>query len=123
MLTPMKVQIYQMLHVVSMVLLTAFLFQAFANPDPKNRKRTAMITGILGLLALVGGFGLVSVMKVGFPWWVIVKVVCWLGLTSMSGMAYRRPQRIPLLTGVAIALIIIAIVTVYSRHSTASGLQ
>ncbi len=106
-----------------MVLLTAFLFQAFANPDPKNRKRTAMITGILGLLALVGGFGLVSVMKVGFPWWVIVKLVCWLGLASMSGMAYRKPQRIPLLTGVAIALIVIAIITVYSRYSTASGLQ
>lgn len=103
-----------------MVFLTAFLFQAFANPDPKNKKRTGMITGILALLMLIGGFGLVATMKVGFPWWVIVKLVCWLGLVSISGMAYRKPQRIPLLTVVAIALIVIAIVTVYFRQ-VASG--
>lgn len=99
-----------------MVLLTAFLFQAFANPDPKNKKRTGMITGILALLMLIGRFALVATMKVGFPWWIIVKLVCWLGLASISGMAYRKPQRIPLLTFVAIALILTAIVTVYFRH-------
>jgi hypothetical protein len=63
---------------------------------------------------------LVATMKVGFPWWIIVKLVCWLGLASISGMAYRKPQRIPLLTFVAIALILTAIVTVYFRH-VASG--
>ena len=100
----------------SIVWLTAFIFQTFANPDPKNKKRTGMITGIFALLMLIGGFGLVATMKVGFPWWVIIKLVCWLGLVSISGMAYRKPQRIPLLTVVAIALILIAIVTVYFRN-------
>jgi hypothetical protein len=66
--------------------------------------------------ARIGGFGLVVTMKVGFPWWVIVKLVCWLGLVSISGMAYRKPERIPRLTLVAIALILIAIITVYFRH-------
>lgn len=113
----MKIPIYQVLHVGSMVLLVAFLFQSFANPDPKNRKKTAMLTGIFGLLMLIGGFGLVAAMKVGFPWWVIVKLVCWLGLMAISGMAYRMPKRIPLLTGVAITLIVIAIATVYFRYS------
>jgi hypothetical protein len=113
----MKIQIYQVLHVAAMVLLTAFLFQAFANPDPKNRKKTAMITGILSLLMLLGGFGLVSIMKVGFPWWVVVKLVCWFGLASMSGLAYRKPQRIPLLMTLAIVLILIATITVYFRHA------
>lgn len=112
----MKTAVYQILHVASMVLLTAFIFQTFANPDPKNKKRTGMIAGLLALLMLIGGFGLVATMKVGFPWWVIVKLVCWLGLVSISGMAYRKPQRIPLLTLVAIALILTAIVTVYFRH-------
>ncbi|MDA1272677.1 MAG: hypothetical protein O2960_01305 [Verrucomicrobia bacterium] len=119
----MKLQIYQVLHVASMVLLTAFIFQTFANPDPKNRRKTGMITGILALLMLIGGFGLVATMKVGFPWWVIVKLVCWLGLASISGMAYRKPQRIPLLTIVAIALILIAIITVYFRHVTAGSYE
>lgn len=106
-----------------MVLLTAFIFQTFANPDPKNRRKTGMITGILALLMLIGGFGLVATMKVGFPWWVIVKLVCWLGLASISGMAYRKPQRIPMLTIVAIALILIAIITVYFRHVTAGSYE
>ncbi len=106
-----------------MVLLAAFLFQAFANPDPKNRKKTGMITGILALLMLIGGFGLVATMKVGFPWWIIVKIVCWLGLASMSGMAYRKPQRIPMLTAVAIALILTAIVAVYFRHVAGGSYQ
>lgn len=112
----MKLQIYQVLHVVSMVLLTAFIFQSFANPDPKNKKRTGMITGILALTMLIAGFGLVATMKVGFPWWVIVKLLCWVGLVSISGMAYRKPKSIPLLTAAAIAFILIAIVTVYFRN-------
>ncbi len=109
----MKIHIYQVLHVASMVLMTGFLFQAFANPDPKNKKRSSILIGILALLMLIGGFGLVSVLHVGFPWWVIVKLVCWFGLVAMSGLAYRKPERIPVLTGVSIALILIAITTVY----------
>lgn len=112
----MKLQMYQVLHVTSVMLLAAFLFQAFANPDPKNRKRTAIITGILALMTLVGGFGLQATMKLGFPVWIFIKLMCWLGLASLSGLAYRKPERIPLLTGVAIALILIAVATVYIRH-------
>jgi hypothetical protein len=112
----MKLHIYQVLHVASVVLMTAFLFQAFANPDPKKKKKSAMIIGSLALLSLIGGFGLVSVLHVGFPWWVIVKLVCWFGLVAISGLGYRKPERIPLLTGVAISLILIAITTVYFSH-------
>ncbi len=109
----MKLPIYQVVHVASMVLMSAFLFQAFANPDPRNKKRSAMLIGSLSLLVLIAGFGLVAILHVGFPWWVIVKGICWLGLVAISGLGYRRPDRIPMLTGVAIALILIAITTVY----------
>ena len=85
----MKIQIYQVLHVASMVLMTAFLFQAFANPDPKNKKKSGMLIGVLALLMLIGGFGLVSTLHVGFPWWVAVKLVCWFGLVAISGLGYR----------------------------------
>lgn len=101
----MKLQIYQGLHVASMILLTAFVFQAFANPDPERKKRTGMITGILALTMLVGGFGLAATMKVGFPWWGIVKLFCWFELVSISGMGYRKPERIPAITAAAIGLI------------------
>lgn len=112
----MKLHFYQVLHVASMVLMTAFLFQAFANPDPKNKKKTAILVGSLALLMLVGGFGLVAALHVGFPWWVLVKALCWAGLVATSGMGYRKPERIPLLTGVAVALVLVAITTVYFSH-------
>jgi len=112
----MKLHIYQVLHVASMVLMSGFLFQAFANPDPRNKKKSGILIGSLALLMLVGGFGLVATLHVGFPWWVILKLVCWLGLVAISGLGYRKPERIPFLTGVAIALILIAITTVYFRH-------
>ncbi len=111
----MKIHIYQILHVVSMILLVAFVFQAFANPDPKNRKRTMMLTGILALIMLIGGFGLITVMKIGFPLWIIIKLVCWFGLASIGGMAYRMPGKIPALTAVTIVLIVIAVSSVYLR--------
>ncbi len=116
----MKLQIYQVLHVVSMILLTAFIFQAFANPDPKNKKRTMMITGILSLLMLVGGFGALAVMKLGFPTWIIIKLVCWTALSAMAGIAYRKPEKIPALTGVTIVLILVAVSTVYFRPGAAT---
>jgi len=112
----MKFHIYQVLHVASMVLMAAFLFQTFANPDPKNKKKSGILIGSLALLMLIGGFGLVATLHVGFPWWILVKLICWAGLVAISGLGYRKPARIPLLTGVAIALILIAITTVYFSH-------
>lgn len=112
----MKLACYQVLHVGSMVLLTAVVFQAFANPDPSRRKSTMCAIGCLALAMLVGGFGLVATMKVGFPGWVIIKLVCWFGLMAISGMGYRKPERIPFLTVMAGVLLLTAITTVYFRH-------
>jgi hypothetical protein len=116
----MKVHIYQILHVVSMILLVAFVFQAFANPDPKKRKRTMMLTGIFALTMLIGGFGLITVMKIGFPLWILIKLVCWFGLASIGGMAYRMPTKIPMLTAVTIILIVVAVASVYFRFGQGS---
>lgn len=119
----MKVPIYQLLHVASMVLLTAIIFQAFANPDPARRKKTLMVTGILSLIMLIGGFGLLAVLKIGFPVWILVKIVCWIGLSAMAGLAFRMPNKIPALKGVTIALVLVGIIMVYFRHTTGQGLE
>lgn len=105
---------YSLLHVFALFVLTAHLFMAFANPDPADRKRTMMITGIASLLALAGAGGLMA--KMQYSWgsgWVIVKLVCWLLLTGLAGMVYRRPERRGLLAFLALALILIALVMVY----------
>ncbi len=114
----MKLQIYQIMHVVSMVLLTGFVFSAFANPDPKGKKRTMMITGILSLLMLTGGFGMLAVMKYGWPLWVFVKLICWIALSGMAGMAYRKPESMLTWKAITIASVLIAIATVYLKTTS-----
>ncbi len=107
---------YHILHVFSLFVLTAHTFMAFANPLPENRKKTLMITGIAGLLVLVSGFGLQAKLLAGaFPAWLIVKLVCWLGLMALGGIVYRRPQLRGGLAFAALTLILIAIVMVYVR--------
>ena len=114
----MKAQIYQVLHVVSMILLVAFTFQAFAMPDPKRRKRTLMLTGIFATVMLIAGFGLLSVLKIGFPAWIFIKLICWFGLAGLGGMAYRMPNRIPALTAVAIGLVGLAVAAAYFKFGS-----
>lgn len=105
---------YHVLHVVAVILLTGYTFYAFAAP-PETRKRVMMITGIASLLALVGGFGLQAKLAVGWPGWLIVKILCWLGLSALAGIGYRRRDAAGTLAMVAIALVLIAVVLVYSR--------
>lgn len=111
----MKLAIYQSLHVGAMVMMVAILWNALANPDPARKGKTMMWLHPLAVVMLVGGFGAVAVMKVGFPWWVIVKVCCWVGLLAIASLAYRMPQRLPLLRALAVVLVLGAISTVYFK--------
>jgi uncharacterized membrane protein SirB2 len=105
---------YQLLHLFALFVLTAHTFMAYANPDPANKKLTMIITGIASLLVLVSGFGLLSKLHANqFSGWVIVKLVCWLALTALAGVVYRRPQMRGLLATVSLGLILVALVMVY----------
>lgn len=107
---------YQLLHVLSLVVLTAQTFMAFANPLPENRKRTMMITGIAAVLMFVSGFGMLSINKISFATgWVIVKLVCWLGVSAMAGLAYRKAHLRASLSVVTMVLLTTAIFMVYFR--------
>jgi uncharacterized membrane protein SirB2 len=105
---------YYLLHLFSLFVLTAHTFMAFANPDPVNRKQTMIITGIATLLVLVSGFGLLAKLHANqFEAWVIVKLVCWLGLSALAGIAYRRPHLRGVLAAIALGLILVALFMVY----------
>ena len=107
--------VYHLLHVGGVILLAAFTFQAFAAPVAATKKRVMMLTGILSVVVLVGGFGLLAKLDLGFPGWVIGKLVCWLGLSAMAGMAYRKPGSVGMLSLVTSALILAAVYLVYFR--------
>lgn len=107
--------IYQMLHVASAFLLTAFTFQAFAAPHPARRRSTLILTGVLSLVVLVAGVGVVHKTGIGWPPWVIIKIVVWLGISALAGLAFRRPGSGWFLTMVAIGLLAVAVWAVYMK--------
>ena len=112
----MNIQLYHILHVFALVILTAQTYMAFANPAPENRKRTMMVAGIATLLLLVSGAGMVSKMGYSFgSGWVIVKLLCWLVLSALAGLAYRKAHLRGVLSFVGLAAVLIALVMVYIK--------
>lgn len=115
----MSATFYHFIHVLSLLLLAGVTFAAIANPATERRRGALIWSGVLGLLALVGGFGLVA-KALGNEWqpWVFIKIGCWLGLGLLTGVIFRQPQRARLWGGVAVALIAIAVYCVYYRPFT-----
>ena len=107
---------YKLLHIFSLLVLTAQTFMAFASPDPVNRKRTMMIGGMASLLLLISGYGLLHLEKIPYgSGWVLVKLACWLGLSSLTGITYRRAQLRGMLSLLALGLLLMAAYMVIFR--------
>ena len=109
----MSVQLYQIVHIFSVILMTAVTFSALAAPRPENKRRSMMWSGILAVLALVSGFGLLARLGLAMRGWVIVKLACWLGLTALTSLAFRQPgqsRSLALLTLIAVFLAVSMVV-------------
>jgi hypothetical protein len=105
---------YLVIHLSSIIVLLGYTFYAFAAPA-ETRKRVLMITGVASVLVLVTGFGMLHRQHLGFPGWVIVKAVCWLGLSMIAGIAYRKRAQADAYMIIAFALAITAVAMVYVR--------
>jgi hypothetical protein len=105
---------YHILHVSALLVLFGYTFYAFAAPA-ESRKRVLIITGIASLVMLVAGFGLITKLRIGFPGWIIVKIVCWLGLSALTGLAYKRRAQANTLMLVTLALAITSVLMVYLK--------
>jgi hypothetical protein len=110
----MHVNVYHVLHVGGAILMTAYVFRAFAAP-PQTRKATLAISGTLSLIVAIAGFALLGKLGLEFPGWAIVKIGCWLGLAALAGLGYRLPSMRSLLSLIAAALVLIAVYMVYYR--------
>lgn len=109
----MSPQFYYILHLASLFVLAGYTFYAFGAP-PETRKRVMIITGVASLLAFIAGFGLQAKLghKITEPW-LLVKLVCWLGLSALAGFGYRKRGAAGTLAIVASALILVSLVMVY----------
>jgi hypothetical protein len=107
--------IYSVVHVLAGFVLVAFTFQAFIAPEPRFRRQLMMFTGIASLLMVVAGFGLQAKLHTGFPLWLIIKIGCWLCLSALAGLAFKRPLFARLYSMLALGLIAIAVYCVYFK--------
>lgn len=109
----MSIQLYQVLHIFSVIILTAVTFSALAAPRPENKRRSMMWSGILAVIALVSGFGLLARLGLAMQGWVFVKMACWFGITVLTSLAYRQPgqgRSLALLTLIAVFLAVSMVV-------------
>ncbi|MBM42923.1 MAG: hypothetical protein CL483_13480 [Acidobacteria bacterium] len=108
----MNYQVFVVLHLVSVILMSGVTFAAFAASAQENRRTFLMTSGILSLLVFISGFGVMGMMGLGFPGWAMVKLVCWLVLSGLTGMAFRMTDKVPMLSTLAGVIIAIAVVMV-----------
>jgi NhaP-type Na+/H+ and K+/H+ antiporter len=107
--------VYSVVHVLSGFALVAFTFQAFIAPHPQYRQRLMIYTGTASLLMVIAGFGLQATLKTGFPLWLVIKLGCWLGVSLLSGLAFRTPLFARMYSVLALILIAIAVYCVYFK--------
>lgn len=114
-MNPSEFNILHLLHVAAALVLMGYTFYAFAAP-PETRKRTLIWTGSAAIVMLLTGLRMWQVQYNFAPaGWLVVKIVCWLGLSAISGIAYRRRAQAGLLAWLAILLAVIAVTMVYFK--------
>ena len=105
----MSIQLYQIIHVFSVIMLAGIAFAALAAPRPENRRFSLMWSGIFAVLSLVSGFGVLGLGRFPFQGWVVVKLACWVALAALVGLAYRRPEQARTLTVITTLAVLIAV--------------
>jgi hypothetical protein len=111
---PTEINTLHVLHVASAILLVGWTFYAFAGP-PESRRKVLALSGILSLVVLLTGLRLWQGVYGFHAGWPIVKLACWLGLSAIAGIAYRRRNSVPTLLWVTVALVTIAVVMAYTK--------
>ncbi len=96
-------------------MLVGYTFYAFA-ADPARRKGVLALSGIAALVMLLTG---VRMWQAQFDFavrgWIIVKMVCWLGVAALAGIGFRRRDQAGLLAFIALALTTIAVAMAYAK--------
>jgi uncharacterized membrane protein SirB2 len=109
---------YQILHVVSVLLLFGLTFSAFANPQPSRKRMLLIGQGIAALVALISAFGLIAKIHANqFQGWMFVKLGVWLVVAALGGIVFRRPQKAGLFAWITAVLGAVAVYMVYARPS------
>lgn len=113
-MNPHEYAALHILHVVSAVILVAFTFYAFAAPAA-SRKQVMIWTGVANLLILLTGIRMWQALYGFSGGWAIVKIVAWLALAGIAGVAFRQREKAGALMWATLGLAGLAVVMVYTR--------
>ena len=102
-------QYLHVFHLFSVFLLVGVTFAAFAAPQLENRRRSLMWSGLFSLFVVISGFAQLGIMGAGFPGWAIVKLLCWLVLSVVAGIVFRKPNQITAWLVVSLVAIFVAV--------------
>ena len=107
----MSYDFYKVMHFLGLFMVFTALGGQFVNAinggdarQQPGRRWIGLFHGIGLLLVLVAGFGLVAKLGVGFPGWVIGKLLVWVVLGGIGAMAARKKQLAGTLWVVTVAL-------------------
>ena len=106
-------EVFHVIHVFSIIALVGTIFSAAAAPILSRRKKALMWSGIASLGVFISGFGMAGLLKIGFPIWVIVKILCWLLLSGIVGMFFRKPQNANQFLLISLGAVLVALAMVY----------
>ena len=89
--------IYKIIHLTGILMLFLALGSLICRSrldgrDYVFRKIGGITSGIGLLMALIGGFGLLAKMKLGFPPWVVGKIIIWIIFGGLIAFINRRPN-------------------------------
>jgi uncharacterized membrane protein len=108
-MTPGEFNILHVVHVVAALALFGCTFYAFGGP-PETRGRLLMYSGFASLIVLLAGLRMWQLQfSFAASGWIFAKLICWLGVSALTGLGYRRRQKAGLFAVLAILLGAIAV--------------
>jgi len=104
-------QTYKMVHFLGFMLLFfgigGILMPAIAGLKLQGKPRTVcyIIHGLGMFFLILGGFGMLARLQLGFPAWIHVKLAVWLSLGFAIGLAKRMPSWVLLVVILLLAMV------------------
>ena len=114
-MSPGEIYSLHIVHIFSVMLLIGTTFYAFAGA-PETKKRIAMYSGMAALLIVLTGVRMWQA-QFGFALagWIVLKLICWLGISAMSGLAYRRREQVRLWIALTCLFSAVAVIMAYVK--------
>lgn len=114
-MSPGEIYSLHIIHILSILLLIGTTFYSFAGA-PDTKKRIAIFSGVAALLILLTGIRMwQSQFSFALAGWIVIKLICWLGISAMSGLAYRRRNQVFLWLSLTCLFAIVAVIMAYVK--------